>query len=523
MKHKPRLPAQWIVLGFTFALVGAGSLLIYLDGPLSSLISLFIVPIVIVAFFYPRWVYVSMSAVTFFMGFIIAAHLSKEASTMRWGTSFGVIAAVMLAETVYRLQQARRSSEARRQESEEKFRRLVEQSPNGIVLTNERGAVVTWNPAMQALTGVSARDAIGRKIWDVQFQMATGEQKKPEILTYVRQLTEQLLRGDIAWPDHASERPFLCPNGEERIMQSVIFPLETSQGTVLASINRDVTERRRLEAQLQAYTVHLEQRVEEKVQELEVERSKVVQSAKLAALGELATGIAHELNQPLTAISFDADYLKTAAQRENITLDRAEIQEIGENLLEDVARCRRIIDHLRTFARIPEKQSQRIDLNQPIQDSFILTGERLRLHGVHVQTQLDPELPFIAANPYKLEQVFLNLLSNAEYALETMQRRIDNGEATRSNYEKKLTIRTWATDEHVFAEVKDNGCGIPQALQARMFQPFFTTKPVGKGTGVGLSISQDLVIEAGGEIMFESEENVGTSFTLSFPVARQDA
>ena len=136
-----------------------------------------------------------------------------------------------------------------------------------------------------------------------------------------------------------------------------------------------------------------------------------------------------------------------------------------------------------------------------------------------VERHMHPNLPPIQANPHKLEQVFTNLISNAEYALEEMGRRVAAGEVNRDGYQKTLTISTHVEDGHVVAQVRDNGCGIPKTAEPHIFEPFFTTKPVGEGSGLGLSICHSFVTESGGQITFESEENQGTTFTLQFPLA----
>ncbi|MBN1177777.1 MAG: PAS domain S-box protein [Anaerolineae bacterium] len=287
---------------------------------------------------------------------------------------------------------------------------------------------------------------------------------------------------------------------------------------------QDVTERKEMEAQLQEYANHLEYLVETKVRELEMERAKVIQTAKLAAIGETATGVAHELNQPLAAILFEADYLSQVAEKKEHIFETLpnfwdELGATGRNLADDVARCRRIVDHLRAFGRVSEQHVGEIDLNESIEGSFILTGARLRQHTIDVQVHLAPELPAIRADVNRLEQVFINLISNAEHALEVMERRVKSGQIERPGYRKVLEISTQVDGTDVVATVRDNGCGISPEAQERIFEPFFTTKPAGEGTGLGLSISHGIVTEFGGEIVCASVENDGTTFTLRFPVA----
>ncbi len=297
---------------------------------------------------------------------------------------------------------------------------------------------------------------------------------------------------------------------------------------MILSVARDVTERQEMESQLRQYAEQLEQLVSKKVEELELERAKTLHTAKLASLGQMATGVAHELNQPLTAMLFEADYLRSSFRDHleqpdsGLPIDAAELHQMGENLVQDVNRCRRIINHLRAFGRVSSGEPTHINLNQPIENSFILTQERLKQHSILLKTDLAPELPPILADSNRLEQVFLNLISNAEDAMNDMERQLEGTNGKGNRYQKVLEISTSAEDGFVVARVSDNGHGISNKDRERLFEPFFTTKPVGEGTGLGLSISFGIVTEYGGEITCESEENEGTTFTLKFPALRDE-
>jgi len=348
----------------------------------------------------------------------------------------------------------------------------------------------------------------------------------PEDRYIVQQHVEQLLTGETA----VSEFRIITKEGDEHWIRDYGRPIctgsDTAQGKRVVRIYgaaQDITRQKEMAAELQRYTENLEQLVAEKVKALEQERSKVIQASKLAAIGEMATGVAHELNQPLTAISFEADYIRQIGQRKGGHLKGAalweELTDLGKNLTGDVDRCRRIIDHLRTFGRVTDKTTELTDLNEPIRNSFLLIDERIKQHNVIVERDLAPDLPPIMADPHRLEQVFLNLISNGEYATTEMQRRIDAGEVKRPAYEKRLEIRTEANEGSVIATVRDNGAGIPPEAQEHIFEPFFTTKPVGEGTGLGLSISYGIVRDFDGHITFKSEINQGTTFSIRFPIA----
>ncbi len=286
---------------------------------------------------------------------------------------------------------------------------------------------------------------------------------------------------------------------------------------------------RESEARYRTLADHLEHMVEEKLHELEEQRAKIVQMDKMAALGQMATGVAHELNQPLTAITFEADYLHMLARK--IETEPAAgtdlmapdtLQNIGANLTGDVERCRRIVDHLRNFGRVSQGPLTPISLDDPISNSLILTAARLREHKIDVHLSLADDLPPILADPHKLEQIFLNLIANAEYAMEIKwQAMVDeSGKLPSAQPRGRLEIATYVEDAWVVAEIRDNGCGMSEEVRKNLFTPFYTTKPEGKGTGLGLSISQDIVQEFNGEITCESVESAGTTFRLRFPIAK---
>ncbi len=317
--------------------------------------------------------------------------------------------------------------------------------------------------------------------------------------------------------------------GETRWVDDRTWVHRDAHGEMLGfhGIILDITERHEMAHQLQLYTESLEEQVMEQVRELEKAHIKMIQTAKLASLGEMATGVAHELNQPLTAMLFDADYLKSWAQQaqrkiqedgDKCPVDFSEIYQLGEDFISDIDRCRRITDYLRSFRRLTRGDPIRFDLNQAIESSLTLARARLIQHGIEFRRDLAPNLPSIYAHPGQIEHVFLNLIHNAERALAEMARRIEAGDVQRPDYQKRLIISTEVADKYVIARVHDNGCGIPPEAQAQLFRPFFTTKAFGEGTGLGLTISHSIVQEFDGEIEIESTENVGTTFILRFPI-----
>lgn len=237
---------------------------------------------------------------------------------------------------------------------------------------------------------------------------------------------------------------------------------------------------------------------------------QLIQAAKMATLGEMSAGVAHEINQPLCVIGTGANFLVKQARRGG-DIDARVASEVAGEMVDQVERATRIIGHLREFGRKSEVTTDLVNVNRPIENAFMILGQQLKVHDIMVRTNLEQELPPVAGDVNRLEQVFINLILNARDAIET---RREANLRVRDGY---IQIRSWRDGDRVKISVADNGVGIPADQADRIFEPFYTTKEVGKGTGLGLSISYGIVRDFGGEITVESEPGMGTTFTLSFP------
>lgn len=251
-------------------------------------------------------------------------------------------------------------------------------------------------------------------------------------------------------------------------------------------------------------TVDVTERLEQEAQ--------LTQSSKMATLGEMATGIAHELNQPLNVIRVGADFLAKMTKRGQKISDK-QLLKVSRNISEQVERATNIINHLREFGRKSELEVYPVDLNEPIRDIFTLLGQQLRLRNIEVNLRLDEPLPKILADKNRLEQIFLNLVTNARDAME----------ATGPETIKKLTITTYQERDRVVALVADTGTGMSKEVREKIFDPFFTTKEVGNGTGLGLSITYGLVKDFRGDIDVKFTSDIGTIFRISFPIYTDEA
>jgi C4-dicarboxylate-specific signal transduction histidine kinase len=230
----------------------------------------------------------------------------------------------------------------------------------------------------------------------------------------------------------------------------------------------------------------------------------------MATLGAIATGMAHELNQPLNVMRMGADFVAKMIRRGQEISDE-QLLTVSRNINEQVERATKIINHLREFGRKSDFRVYPVDLNQPIRDVFTIMGEQLKLQGIEVNLEMDKAIPKIMADKNRLEQIFLNLVTNARDAMK------ERG----TEDVKKITVIIYPEGDTVVAEVSDTGKGIPKRIQEKIFEPFFTTKEVGEGTGLGLSITYGLIRDFKGGIDVESTPDVSTTFRVRFPACKE--
>ncbi|MEE9122198.1 MAG: ATP-binding protein [Syntrophobacteria bacterium] len=242
--------------------------------------------------------------------------------------------------------------------------------------------------------------------------------------------------------------------------------------------------------------------------------AQLIQASKMATLGEMSAGVAHELNQPLNAIRIGSDFLKKMVDRGESIAPEV-LAKVSFEMGAQVERAAGIINHLREFGRKSDlDEMEKLNINKPIRDVFTVLGQQFKLRQIKVNLELDEDLPRILGVSNRLEQVFVNLVLNARDSMEDKR-----ASSYQQEEESVLTIRSYQEEGKVVAIVRDTGIGMPESIRDRIFEPFFTTKEVGKGTGLGLSISYGIVKDYGGTIEVESEVGSGTTFKVIFPVA----
>ena len=241
----------------------------------------------------------------------------------------------------------------------------------------------------------------------------------------------------------------------------------------------------------------------------------LIHAGRLAAIGELAAGVVHDLNNPLTAIVMVAEIMKKSVETDKTTLQefRDQTNQYSDIITDSAGSMGAITTRLRDFARGVKTQHQPVDLFDPIHDALFIMGHRFRNANINVLRKISKNRHWVMGDRNQIEQVFLNLFANACDAMEESETRTLSIEVTPVSQDDEMS---WC------CAVKDTGAGIPQDKQDHVFDSFFTTKPRGKGTGLGLSIAGTIVKEHNGCIWLESEVGKGTTFFILFPFKKDE-
>lgn len=254
----------------------------------------------------------------------------------------------------------------------------------------------------------------------------------------------------------------------------------------------------------------LERRMILEIKKQEKQQLLLAQKSKLESLGTLAAGIAHEINQPLGGLSMGLDNILIRLSENNLSNEY--LKDKVNLMFENVDRIKRIIDHTRTFSRSHKPASfERVSINEVVNNSLLMVKAQFANQGVSLRLSLTPDLEKVIADKFKLEQVVLNLLSNAKSAVDEKETQIGHP------FEKTISVSTWQDLNYVCISVRDNGTGIKSKDIERIFDPFYTTKKVDKGTGLGLSIAYGFIKDILGDIVVDSKEGEFTQFDVKIP------
>lgn len=273
-------------------------------------------------------------------------------------------------------------------------------------------------------------------------------------------------------------------------------------------INRQKNKLEKAEKALIAWNHTLETRVNEEMKKRQEQEQIVIQKSKLESLGSLAAGIAHEINQPLGMINIGIQNLFNKLNSGSVTTEYT--AEKAQYFTENIDRIRKIIDHVRMFSRDQQTETpEKTDTRESITNALSMLQAQCKEHNITIDLDLPVQPLPVFGNKYRLEQVILNLLSNAKDAVEE---KYDNYDDT-----KRITIRNFRTEQNISIEVEDNGSGISSESLDRIFEPFFTTKSESMGTGLGLSICYGIIRDMKGTISCRSDKGSGTVMTIELP------
>lgn len=273
-------------------------------------------------------------------------------------------------------------------------------------------------------------------------------------------------------------------------------------GELANAFNNMTLNLKKARTELEEWAKNLEAKVEERTREIHLMQNQLIRSEKLASLGELVAGIAHEINNPLTGILMFSSMINNDSR-----LDPAMKNDMSM-IVRETKRCAKIVKGLLDFSRETPPSKKVSCINSIIDDTLALVTNQSSFHDINIIKNYDPEVPSVLVDPHQIEQVFVNILLNASHAMSA------GGD---------MTITTGADPDgkFVFTKVTDTGCGIPAENLEKIFDPFFTTKET-KGTGLGLSVSYGIIESHGGEIEVDSTVDVGTTFTIRLPLDQEE-
>ncbi len=285
-------------------------------------------------------------------------------------------------------------------------------------------------------------------------------------------------------------------------------------GELSESFNKMVADLKKYREDIELLNQTLEARVTKRTEQLAETQAQLIQSTKLATVGEFAAGVAHELSNPLAGIyAFIQIFSKTMGSRSFGELSEKECADFQDNLVyveREIKRCKLIIGNLLTFARVQEKEFVYTDVNEILTEILSFTKANLKKGGVRVEKYFAGDLPQVASDPNELRQVFINLLINAHKAMP------GGGELV-------ITTSCNSGNDTISIEFIDTGVGIDKDILDKIFDPFFTTRKTGDGTGLGLSISYSIIRSHNGEILVSSEIGVGSKFEVILPVHQESS
>jgi histidine kinase len=357
--------------------------------------------------------------------------------------------------------------------SEEKYREIFNNIPNPIFVLDSELNIIDCNEMTSTVYGYEKEEVLGQSFRDLFEGEDAGnpsnDLRKSETLNQVRHTTK---------------------DGKNIYVNIRISPSEYVGRPAFLVTTSDITERLMAEQHL-------------------------IQASKMATLGEMATAMAHELNQPLSVMKTASSFIVRKI-RKNEPIEADILCTIAEEMDSNVDRASGIIGHLREFGRKSDVYKERVDINEALGRALALFAQQLKLREIQVEKDFQENLPPALGNSNRLEQVFINLLINARDAIEDKCEKLG-----RNDVEKKITLKTRLDSRKINIEISDTGIGMPKEVIDKIFEPFFTTKRVGRGTGLGLSISYGIIRDYEGTIEVDTRADEGSNFIIQLPAASE--
>ncbi|MBD1845316.1 PAS domain-containing sensor histidine kinase [Cyanobacteria bacterium FACHB-63] len=405
---------------------------------------------------------------------------------------------------------------------------VIDETQDWIFVKDQQFRYLLVNQSYATAIGQTVQDMLGKDDLELGFPVDLVLGNPDQGIRGFRTDDQAALAGQRI---HNPYDPATAADGTTRIFDTQKIPL-SAEGEVFAVLGfcHDVTERITIEEKLRQQTAQLKQAL----RDLQSSQTQLIQSEKMSSLGQLVAGIAHEINNPVSFIHGNLTYLHDyvteiltllnlyqlyhpfphpAVQRHLQATDFEFIHSDLPNLLNSMeigtTRIREIVLSLRNFSRLDEADFKAVDLHEGLESTLLILQHRLKPSPQRPEILIVRNyaaLPQIECRAGQINQVFMNLLSNAIDALE-------------ATAQPQITIRTSVMDDWVEIAIADNGMGMPESIQRRIFDPFFTTKPVGKGTGMGMSISYQIIVEKHhGKLSCSSSEGKGTEFFIQIPI-----
>jgi PAS domain S-box-containing protein len=377
---------------------------------------------------------------------------------------------------------------------------LLNNLPNPVYYKDIEHRYLGCNQEFLKAIGKTFDEIVGKTIFEIQpADVASFYYERDELLLNER--TIQSFESKILYADGFYH--------DILFNKAVFYNFDGELGGLIG-IMIDITELKRYQTELKELNLNLEQRVIDELSKTEQQRQLLIQKSKLESLGKLAAGMAHEINQPLGGISMGLENILLKASRDQLT--NTYLKEKINYLYENISRIKLIIDHIRTFSRDQQRTAfSKVNLNDVVDSTLLLVGTQYSNHSIKLDIRKAQVPLYFNGNQYKLEQVLLNLLSNAKDAVD------DRAESAPQSYIRNIRIETYEDKNWVVLCLYDNGTGISEEVKDHVFEPFFTTKEIAKGTGLGLSIVYGIIEEMKGNIKIESKKGEFTQVCVLLP------